>query len=269
MSEEKQPVLFTVFISAFPILLLLGVDIFTLFLQSQPKAISHLAFAFLTAQLLCLIVFSKGQICSGQRWRLSKVNLYFAIFWLVWFFLSVFSNYHFVLTDFVCIAGLSMVIATWIQPQDQQFRRSVLIMATMIGGLGMVGYLLIFIDISALYFIQFSVFGQSLTGIILANLALVIARNRLQGFIALLPLGMLIMLFCNSLAALFVLFSESSSVKFANEFAFILYFILHLFMAFILAVHIFKRWTLSYISLSILLLISASLPVWSSFAYIA
>ncbi|MGC7560639.1 hypothetical protein [Pasteurella sp. PK-2025] len=268
MSEEKQPVFFTALISLFPLLLLLGIDLFALFLQPYTKAISHLAFAILTAQLLCLIVFRQGKICPGQRSRLIRVNAYLALFWGVWLLLSLFSNYHFVLTDVVCLAGIIMLIAIWKQPEDEQLRNTMLVMAMIAGGLGMLAYLLIFVEIPTLFFVQYSPFSQMLAGLILANLALVIAKNRLQGFIALLPFGMLIMLFCNALAVLVILFQASGAVFFANEFAFILYFILHLFIVLILAVHIFKQWTLSYLTLNLLLLLSVSLPVWSCFAYI-
>lgn len=86
MSEEKTSPILTALFSLFPILLLLSTDIFTLFLSSQAKAISHLAFAVLIAQLCCILVFTKGQICPGQRGRLSQVNLYFVIFWVFGFY---------------------------------------------------------------------------------------------------------------------------------------------------------------------------------------
>ncbi len=86
--SEQQPKFLTALASLFPVLLLLVIDIFALWLQPQSKAISHLALGVLTAQLICLIVFLKGEICNGQRSRLSLVNMYFAIFWVVWFLLS-------------------------------------------------------------------------------------------------------------------------------------------------------------------------------------
>ncbi len=125
MSEEKTSSILTALFSLFPILLLLSTDIFTLFLSSQAKAISHLAFAVLIAQLCCILVFTKGQICPGQRGRLSQVNLYFVIFWGIWLLLSLFSNYHFILTDMLSLCGIAVAIAIWQQPEEAKLRRSI------------------------------------------------------------------------------------------------------------------------------------------------
>ena len=70
--------------------------------------------------------------------------------------------------------------------------------------------------------IQFNPVAQILLGIILANLALVISRNRLKGFIALLMLVTITFLALNALFVcvnLFIL-SQQSAVVFSNEFCF-------------------------------------------------
>ncbi|UAY76807.1 hypothetical protein K7G90_000990 [Pasteurella canis] len=268
MSEQKQSPLFTALSSVFPLILILSIDFFAMFLQPQSKAISHFAFGILIAQLVSVLVFMKGQICPGQRERLSKVNWYFAVFWGMWFIISFFSNYHFILTDMMSLCGIAIVLATWRQPQDNQLRQSMLIIAGLMGILGCLCYLLIFIELSISSFIQYNIFGQGLVGIILANLALVVSRNRLQGLIALLPFFMLSLLFLNALSGLGLLMYLSNTVTFANQLAWILYFCLHLLIALIIAVHIFKQWKLSYNTLAILLLIVTSLPVWASFAFI-
>ena len=67
-------------------------------------------------------------------------------------------------------------------------------MAALIAGLGCLSYLMIFTVLPASDFAEYNPFAPILSGVILANLALVIARNRLQGFIALLPLAMIILL---------------------------------------------------------------------------
>ncbi|HDR1114852.1 TPA: hypothetical protein QB586_001473 [Pasteurella multocida] len=268
MSEEKTSPILTALFSLFPILLLLSTDIFALFLSLQTKVISHLAFAVLIAQLCCILVFTKGQICLGQRGRLSRVNLYFVIFWGVWLLLSLFSNYHFILTDMLSLCGIAVAIAIWQQPEEAKLRRSMLFIASLIGGVGCLCYCLMFIEIPPRYWGQYSLFAQVLVGIILANLALVISRNRLQGFIGLLPFLMLIALLLNAISVLSLLLYFSSAVDFVNQLAFVLYFVLHLVIAMFIAVHIFKKWAFSYTTLSILLFMSASLPLWASFAFI-
>lgn len=266
--SEQQSKFFTALSSLFPIGLLLVIDIFALWLQPQSKAISHLALGVLTAQLICQIVFIKGEICHGQRSRLSRMNLYFVLFWLVWFLLSFWSNYHYILTDFVSLCGLAMALTTWKQPTETELRNGLLKMGGLIGILGVICYGLTLFD--GVNLIQFNPVAQILSGIILADLALVISRNRLQGFIALLTLAMIAFLALNALFVSVNLFYfyQKSVVLFSNEFALLLYLLLHLVAAAILALHVFKKWALSYNSLVILLLITGSLPLWANFAFL-
>lgn len=269
MSEQKTSPFLTALLSLFPISLLLLIDIYCMLLQPYAKALSHLAFAVLVAQLLCSLVFIKGDICNGQRSRLSQVQSYFGVFWVLWFLLSLFSNYHYILTDMICLCGIVMVLAARKQPQAPGIRRSVLLMGVFAGVIGMIFYLLMLINIPILGWIQYNVVAQTLLGIVLANLVLVISRNRLQGFIGLLPLVTVVLLLLNAIVVLILLaVSPESAVNFSNDFAFILYFVLHLVMAFILAIHIFRKTKLNYQSLMILLTMAATLPLWSTFAYI-
>ena len=267
MSEE-QPKFLTALSSFFPIFLLLVIDFFAFGLQQQPNVMSHLALGVLTAQLICLIAFIKGEICNGQRSRLGLANLYFGLFWVVWLLFSLGTSYHNVLMDLVCLCGLAMTIITWKQPFEVKLRHTLLKIAGFIGMLGVIGYGLMLVDEAN--FIQFNPVAQILLGIILANLALVISRNRLKGFIALLMLAAIAFLALNAMfvcANLFIL-SQQSAVVFSNEFALLLYLLLHFVMAAMLAIHVFKKWTLSYLSLLILLFMTASLPLWATFAYL-
>lgn len=267
MSEE-QPKFLTALSSFFPVFLLLVIDLFAFWLQPQPNVMSHLALGVLTAQLICLLAFIKGEICNGQRSRLGRVNLYFGLFWLVWLLRSVGMNEHNVSMDLVCLCGLAVTIITWKQPFEVKLRHALLKIAGFIGMLGVIGYGLMLVDEAN--FIQFNPVAQILLGIILANLALVISRNRLKGFIALLMLAAIAFLALNALfvlANLFIL-SQQSAVVFTNEFALLLYLLLHFVMASMLAIHVFQKWALSYNSLLILLLMTASLPLWANFAYL-
>ena len=276
MSDEKTAKNLTALFSLFPLGLLLIIDLYAMWLQPLGKALSHLAFGVLVAQLLCSLVFLKGDICNGQRGRLSEVHTYFALFWAVWFFLSLFSNYHYVLTDLICLCGMVMVFSAWRQPNEAEIRVGMLKIGVAAGAIGIICYVLMLLDAPSLAGIQYNFAAQALTGIVLTNLALVISRNRLQGFIALLPLLMIIVLLINAIAVLSILaihhfsvIDGQSAVVFSNDFAFILYFALHLVIAAILAVHIFRKIKLEYPVLMILLTISASLPLWSTFAYIS
>ena len=125
MSEE-QPKFLTALSSFFPVFLLLVVDLFAFWLQPQPNVMSHLALGVLTAQLICLIAFIKGEICNGQRSRLGLANLYFGLFWVVWLLFSLGTSYHNVLMDLVCLCGLAMTIITWKQPFEVKLRHTLL-----------------------------------------------------------------------------------------------------------------------------------------------
>ncbi|CAM3722356.1 hypothetical protein [Avibacterium endocarditidis] len=268
--SESQSKSFTFMLSAIPLCLLILVDSFALFLQGQPKAISHLSLAVLATQLLCVLVFHKGQICNGQRGRLVKVNGYLFVYWGFWLLLSLFSNYHYVLTDMVSLCGIGLSLAIWFQPTDTQLRQSILLLGALLGGLGVIVYSLIFLQLPWLALLPYNFFGQLFMGVILANLFLVIAKNRLQGFIALLPLVMMIFLLLNGiLSTVLIYLAHQSAVVFSNEFALGLYFFLHLVLVAIIALPILTKTKLSYPTLSLLFFIALSLPIWANFSLIA
>ncbi|QLB12625.1 hypothetical protein EV697_101300 [Bisgaardia hudsonensis] len=258
-----------IMLSILPVFIILGIDIFSMILQGQPKALSHLNVAVLTAQWICLLVFIKGEICNGQRARLININLYFLIYWTVWLILSVFSNYHYILTDIVSLCGIATIIAIWQQPTDPQMRKSILVIGVLLAGLATITSLFIFIELPIFYGIYYNVFAQILTGIILANLMLVISKNRLQGFISLLSIAIIIGLLVNAVFILGMLgYAYINNFNFINEFAWVVYFLFHLMIACIVGMHIFKGIRLEYLTLIILLFISANLPIWGIFSSI-
>ena len=265
MSEEQSKPL-AAFLAILPIGLLLMVDFFIESLQFAEKLIPHLAFGVLIAQLLCLVAFIKGEICPGQRGRLIKANACFALYWFVWLAMSLASSHHYVMTDIVSLCGLSAVYAVWKQPKDEVVRRGFLLMASLVSGFGVIAYLMIFFGNPTPNFMQYNPLAQALMGVLLANLCLSVSRNRLQGFIALLPLLMILLLAINAFAVLiFILYQGTSAVVFSNVFAYGIYFVLHLVMAGILLLHSVNKWELSYNSLLIVFFMAASLAVWAMF----
>ncbi len=226
MSEEQSKPL-AAFLAILPIGLLLMVDFFIESLQLAEKLIPHLAFGVLIAQLLCLVAFIKGEICPGQRGRLIKANACFALYWFVWLGMSLASPHHYVITDIVSLCGLSAVYAVWKQPKDEVARRGFLLMASLVSGFGVIAYLMIFFGNPTPNFVQYNPLAQAVMGVLLANLCLSVSRNRLQGFIALLPLLMILLLAINALAVLiFIIYQGTSAVSFIECFR-----IRHLFSA--------------------------------------
>ena len=89
---------------------------------------------------------------------------------------------------------------------------------------------------------QYNPLAQALMGVLLANLCLSVSRNRLQGFIALLPLLMILLLVLNALAVLiFYHLSRHKCGRFSNVFAYGIYFLLHLVIAGVLLLHSVKQ----------------------------
>lgn len=272
MSDEKTSKSTALF-GFLPILVILTFDLFSLYLQPHHQAIPHLAFAVLTAQLLSLLVFSKGEICPGQRGRLSKIQVGFAIYWGVWLLLGLFSNYHYVMADFLCVCGLIMTIATYKQPEEDNLRNAMLKMATLSGVISLICYGIILYELPLLAWLQYNLFAEIAAGIVLTHTFLLVSRNRLQNFIKLLPFGVLLMLFINVVALLILFKYLESAVNFAeffkNEFALALYFVLHLVAALVIGVAIFRKQAFNYVGLMMLFLITASLPLWINFVYLA
>ncbi len=265
MSEQSSKYI-AALLAVLSISMVLGIDLFIFSLQSEKQTMPHLGVGVLVAQLISLLVFYRGEICPGQRGRLIKVNLTFAIYWAVWLLISLLQNNH-TLTNVMSVCGLSVVYFICKQPKTEKIRNSFLLMAALIAGLGCLSYLMIFTVLPASAFAEYNPFAPILSGVILANLALVIARNRLQGFIALLPLAMIILLALNALAMfLFLLLNGmESAVNSESVFAYIIYFVCHFVIAAILILHSFQKWTLSTNSLFILLFIAVCLPLWMVF----
>ena len=266
MSEQSSKSL-AALLAVFSAGMVLAVDLFMFSLQPQTEAIPHLSLGVLVAQLISLLVFYKGEICPGQRGRLIKVNLAFALYWGVWLVMSLLPNHHYTLANVMSVCGLSVVYFIWKQPKAEKLRNSFLLMAALVAGLGVLSYLMLFSVLPLAAFAEYNPIAPILTGVILANLTLVIARSRLQGFIALLPLAMIVLLALNAVAMFIFLLLNGmeSAVNSDSVFAYAIYFICHFVIATILVLHSFQKWTLSANSLFILLFIAACLPLWMVF----
>lgn len=267
MSEQSSKSLALLF-SLLSVGMVLALDLFMFSLQSVNQAIPHLSLGVLAAQLLSLLVFYKGEICPGQRGRLIKVNLEFALYWGVWLVMSLLPNHHYTLANVMSVCGLSVAYFIWKQPKEEKIRNSFLLMATLVACLGILSYLMLFSVLPFSAFAEYNPIAPILAGVILANLSLVIAKSRLQGFIALLPLAMIVLLALNALVILiFLIFNGvESAVNMESLFAYAIYFVCHFAIAAILVIHSFRKWTLSMNSLFILLFIAACLPLWMLFA---
>ena len=80
--------------------------------------------------------------------------------------MSLASPHHYVMTDIVSLCGLSAVYAVWKQPKDESARRGFLLMASLVSGLGVIAYLMIFFGNPISNFVQYNLLAQAVIGCI-------------------------------------------------------------------------------------------------------
>lgn len=261
MSEEQSK-LVALSAALVPSVLLLAIEYLIGQLTAQQAILPYFAFALLFGQLLCLIVFVKGQICPGQRSRLIRANSALALYWIVWLVFALLQQSTSLIAYTVC--GLCACYAVFSQPKDAQAGRGFLLMAAAVCGLGILGYLSVFLSAANADFLRFNPFAQLVVGVFIANIALVVARNRVQGFIALLPLLAIALLAINAFAVLVWLFCHAELNE-LQTLAMAIYFVVHVLMAGGLLWAGLKNHKLNYNGLLILFFMAASLPLWSAF----
>ena len=260
MSHEETSPISTALQSLLPVAALLLMDGLGCWLTEKPMS-SQYALAVLVAELILLIVFSKGQICNGQRGRLIKANNYLVLFWGAWALIAIGQSAVSVLL--LSLIGGAVIGVIYLR----RFLSVAAILAFVGSGLSL--SITAQMAVSPLTWLRDNPVAQMLLGVILANLFLSISRNRLQGFIGLLPFAMAILLVLNVIYTLAMLAAFPEQVQtrpdLPAELPILLYFALHLVMMGILAVHILRKIKLDYFNLILLLLLAASLPLWLGF----
>lgn len=267
MSEPKTSPILTALLVALPLLFVLAIDLTAMFEgYSFFRAISHFSFAIFCAQAICQLVLWRGEICPGQRSRLVRLNFIFALFWGVWFSASLFSNYHYILMDMMAICGIIGCISVWGQGQQEQLRNKLLLIGLIALVLGMLIYLWLLALLPSQARLQFSPFSQWVSGIILAYIQLRVAKNRLQNFIALLPLFAIFGLIANALWACALVYLQQPQLSPLMGY-YSLYFMLHLCLLGFWAYPIWYKTQLHYIALLFMLELSLCLPMLLMFAH--
>ncbi|WP_373820083.1 hypothetical protein [Glaesserella sp.] len=172
--------------------------------------ISPYLLAFFVTCAVCLVVLWKGQICPGQKGRLS-----FILPWLIVFALGnllyslAFTPKHTPAT-ISAVAALLIPFVYWRLPQDEQLYRTMIYCGFGIAAIGVMQYLIVYwIEIPSLFNgIRANNFAQLLFGIVLAGWYLMLAKSRLDGFFKLLVLLALGALVLNYLWTAFVLYQH-------------------------------------------------------------
>lgn len=247
--SEQTGLKSTALFAFFPIGLLFLVQGY-LFVLQQQISVLPLSLSLLSAQLICAIVFWRGDICPGQRGRLQKLHLLFIFPWLGIALLSLFSSFSMTLwLSFGC------ALASILLSQKYAAKGAQVALALLSLCLALNFYLTAW---------QHLPLNQILIGVILANLVLLISKSRLQVFIQLLALLMAVLLLLSLLTLLLNLFNHQA---FTNAYAILLAFVLPLVMTAILAWAIFSKQPLTYMQLCLLVFMASSIPLWIWFAY--
>ena len=260
MSHEETHPKLTALQSLLPIFMLLSMDYLGSVLVGN-FALSRYSLGIIFAEVLLLLVFMKGQICNGQRSRLINANNYLAIFLGIWLAISALQG---VISLFLfSVIGLAIIGIIYL--------RNYLRLAACLSLFSIMVYLYMVnqIDQASLRWLCYNPISQMLLGVFLANILLVISRNRLQGLIGLLPFVMAILLVLNVIYTLVILTCLPEGILVAKtvpfELPILVYFSLHIVMMGIIAFHILRNIKLDYFNLMLLFFIAASLPIWLGF----
>lgn len=253
----------TILFSLLPILVLLITDYRYLWVTPANELImSHFIFAVFFAQLLFQLVFYKGQLCNGQRSRLSNFNIYFLIFWGIWFILSLLQVNVFIPLRLTYICGIFLTLTTWKQPKEQQLRHSLLLLGTLVASLGIILALFpLFLSPISVSLIYNPIWQASLA-IALCYWGLQLSRSRLQIFISLLPIFAVILLLLSAIFSAGILFYfYVHDIQFIQPIDLSWYFIGHLALLLLWSLPLIRPHQLSWITLLIILVISSSLSL--------
>lgn len=268
MSEHNENKIQTLFLSLLPPALLLSAETALFFSQQHLSSfIAYFAFAVLSAQTVLQVVFIKGEICNGQRFRLVNAVLSLGLYWAGLLLLGSLAEKRYIPLALLIAAGLLMLFAVWQQPkEDIRLQRAFLLFANIFAGLGTLAYFAIWWNLPLQEWLAYSPFSQLLLGVIVANWLLRLSRNRLQGFLALLPRIMLLALLLNAIYSVVVLLLLHVNLLLPTTSlrGFILYFVAHLLSMALLGWSISKNKVLALPHLTILLLLALSLPCWLS-----
>lgn len=264
MSEQTQHKFSLIMASLLPILLMLGGEwaIFT----TQTTLISFIAsfcFAVLIQQMIYQMVFLKGEICPGQRNRLTRINLHWGIYWLAIFVLILVIKHYFIPLILMILFALLLSLSSWQQPKEKQLRDGVLNFGLISGGLAIIAFTALMFRLELSLWLNYSPFSQLMTGLLLANWGLLVAKSRLDHLLVSIPKWLLIAVLLNvifSIIVLSLLYFNLILVNY-NVLNMSIYFTLHLFFAAFLSRIILRQAPLAKSHLLPLILASIALPL--------
>lgn len=188
--------------------------------------ISPYLFAFFVAAVVMLFVLWKGQICPGQRGRLTFVLKFMLIFALGNFAYSyAFTPKHIPLLLSAFIA-LLLPIIYWQEADDEKIYQTMIYCGFGLSAVGVLQYLAVYWwELpSLLNGVRANNFAQLLLGLLLAGWYLMLAKSRLEGFFKLLVQLALVVLVMNYAWTAFVLYQQLQIMPETSLTPFMIYF---------------------------------------------
>lgn len=202
--------------ASLPMLIMLFIQMWVHYVASPPNTIfiSPYLLTFLTVCALSLVVLWKGQICPGQKGRLTAIlpllaifacgNLLYTVAWT--------PKHAPLLIAYLVAVILPFLYAQF--PQDEGLANTVVWSGFGLCTLGVLAYGIVFWwELpSVLTWTGANNFAQLLSGVLLTGWYLMLAKSRLDGFFKLLIKLALILLVCNYLWTLLMLYVQMQQV---------------------------------------------------------
>lgn len=196
-----------------PLMLMLFIQMFANYYGSPANTIflSPYLLAFFVLNAIALVVLWKGQICPGQKGRLTAILPYLLLFALGNLtYTLAFTPKH---APLLIANGVALILPClyWKFPDEEGLARILAQCGLAMAAIGSLAYLLVFwIELpSLLNWVRANNFAQLLAGLLLGGWYLMLAKSRLEGLLKLLAKAAVVVLLLNYLWVMGMLYLQA------------------------------------------------------------